>query len=283
MTTRAARSERAGPAGDPVPARAGAGAGWRIGVLLATAALAIARAWVTPRFGQDPRYFAFADVRTILGVRNGLDVLSNAAFLAVGAAGLLAVLGGRAAFRDVRERWPWAVLFLGVTLTSFGSAWFHLAPDNDSLVWDRLPMTIGFMGLLAALVSERIDPRLGLRLLVPFVAIGIWSVYAWISSEHAQAGDLRPYLLVQYYPVAAILLVLALFRPRYTATAGWLVAFAAYAAAKWAEASDGPVYAALGIVSGHTLKHLLAAGGIAALVVMLVRRRALADPAGDAP
>jgi hypothetical protein len=260
----------------------GAGAGWRIGVLLGTAALAIAKAWVTPRYGQPRSSFAFVDDRTLLGVRNALNVLSNAAFLAVGAAGLVVVLGGRIAFRDVRERWPWAVLFLGVTLTSLGSAWFHLGPDNDSLVWDRLPMTIGFMGLLAALVSERIDPALGLRLLVPLVAIGIWSVWAWISSEHAHEGDLRPYMLVQYYPVAAILLVLALFPARYTATAGWLVAFAAYAAAKWAEVNDGPVYAALGIVSGHTLKHLLAAGGIAALVVMLVRRRALADPAGDA-
>ena len=98
-------------------------------------------------------------------------------------------------------------------VTSLGSTWFHLGPNNDSLVWDRLPMTIGFMGLLAALVSERIDPGLGLKLLGPLVAVGIWSVWAWISSEHAGEGDLRPYLLVQLYPVAAILLVLALFRP----------------------------------------------------------------------
>lgn len=43
-----------------------------------------------------------------------------------------------------------AVLFAGVLLTSAGSTWYHLAPTNDSLVWDRLPMTLGFMGLFAA-------------------------------------------------------------------------------------------------------------------------------------
>jgi hypothetical protein len=37
------------------------------------------------------------------------------------------------------------VLFAGVTLSSLGSSYFHLAPDNARLMWDRLPMTIAFI------------------------------------------------------------------------------------------------------------------------------------------
>jgi hypothetical protein len=251
-----------------------AGTAWRVGVLVATAALAIAKACSMPRIPQPQDYFAFADGRTFLGVPNALNVLSNAAFAVVGAAGLL-LLRGRITFRDARERWPWVVFFVGVALTSVGSAWFHLAPSNESLVWDRLPMAVGFMGLFAALVSERISPAAGLRLLGPLVAAGIGSVIYWIATEHAGAGDLRPYYVVQFYPLAAILLVLVLFRPAYTGTAGWLVGLGSYGTAKWAEVADGRVFAALGFVSGHTLKHLLAAAGIAALLVMLRRRRAI--------
>jgi hypothetical protein len=214
-------------------------------------------------------------------VPNALNVLSNAGFAAVGVAGLASLWRGRIAFRDARERWPWAVFFAGVTLTTFGSAWFHRAPTNDSLVWDRIPMAVGFMGLFAALVSERIDVRAGLRLLGPLVAAGVGTVIYWIVSEHAGRGDLRPYLLVQFYPLLAVLLVLAVFPSAYTGTGGWIGGLGLYAAAKWAEGADARVYAALRFVSGHTVKHLLAASAIAVLLAMLRRRRVLAGARGS--
>ena len=250
---------------------------WRIGILVATAVLAIARACSIPRIPQDPRYFAFVDDRNLVGVPNALNVLSNVTFAGVGLAGLVLLWRGRIALRDARERWPWAVFFAGVALTSVGSTWFHLSPTNDSLVWDRLPMSVGFMGLFAALLAERVDVTAGLRLLAPLVAAGTGTVISWIATEHAGVGDLRPYLLVQYYPLAAIPLVLVLFPPAYTGTWGWIAGLATYAAAKWAEVEDGRLYGALGFASGHTLKHLLAASGIAVLLVMLGRRRVLPD------
>jgi hypothetical protein len=248
---------------------------WRVGILVATAVIATAITCWMPRIPQDPDYFKFVDNRTLLGVPNALNVLSNIPFAVVGVSGLLFLWRGWITFRDARERWPWTIFFAGVALTSIGSAWFHLAPDIDPLVWDRLPMAVGFMGLFAALISERIDATAGLRLLCPLVAVGIGTVGYWILSEHAHAGDLRPYLLVQYYTLAAIPIVLLLFPPAYTGTGGWLVGLGAYAAAKWAEVADGPVYAALGFMSGHTVKHLLAATGIAVLLVMLGRRRVI--------
>jgi hypothetical protein len=248
------------------------GRAWRIRILVGTGVLAVAIAFATDRVGQDQTYFDFAGSRAVL-------VLSNAAFAWAGVAGLLGLLRGRFAFRDARERWPWAVLFAGVALTSVGSAWFHLAPNDDSLAWDRLPMAVGFMGLLAALVAERIDPAAGVRLLAPLVLAGMASVAYWIVTEHAGDGDLRPYLLVQLYPLACILLVLVLFPPAYTGSGAWVVALAAYGIAKWAELADARVHdALLGVVSGHTAKHLLAAGGVAVLVRMLRRRRVLAPP-----
>lgn len=219
---------------------------------------------------QDLRYHLFADARTMLGIRNALDVLSNAGFALVGIWGLLSLR--RVAFLDPRERAPWAVLFLGVALTSLGSAWYHLDPNNATLVWDRLPMTLGFMGLFAALVCERVSVRWGLRLLVPLVLVGAGTVGWWWWRD-----DLVPYLVVQFYPLAAIPLLLALFPARYGRAEDLLVALGWYLAAKLAESYDGEVYRFLGFVSGHTLKHLLATVGAGWLVRMLLLRQ----PAGE--
>jgi hypothetical protein len=249
------------------------GRGWKIGVLVATAAGAIAWAWFAPRISQDPAYHQFADHRTILGIPNALNVLSNLGFAGAGLYGLWLILSGRATFRDQRERWPWLVLFVGVALTCLGSAWYHLDPSNHTLVWDRLPMAVGFMGLLAALVAERIDPRAGLLLLGPLVLAGLSSVLYWHFTEQAGVGDLRPYYVVQFYPLIAIPMVLVLFPSTCTGAPAYVVALAAYVAAKVAEKADQGVFQAAGFVSGHTLKHLLAAAGICSLAWMLHHRR----------
>lgn len=222
-----------------------------------------------PRFGQDPSYHRFADARLLLGVPNAFDVLSNLAFAAVGIAALL-FLGRRPdAFVDRREGLPWIVLFVGVALTSVGSAWYHLAPDNARLVWDRLPMTLGFMGLFAALLAERVSVRMGLALLPALLLAGLTSVVYWHVTETAGRGDLRPYFLVQFYPLLAILLLLAVFPARYTGATNLLVALAFYLAAKVAESYDAAIYGFGGLVSGHTVKHLLAALGAWWLLRML--------------
>jgi hypothetical protein len=248
---------------------------WRVGVLLATAVAAVVVAFGSPRLPQAIDYFDFADGRRLAGVPNALNVLSNVAFLAVGLAGLTALLGGRVRLGDPRERAPWAVFFTGVALTSVGSAWFHLAPSAGTLVWDRLPMTLGFMGLLSALLTERVDAAWGRRLLWPLLGLGLASVLYWYLSERAGAGDLRPYFLVQFYPLVALPLLLLLFPARYSGSLTYLVALGAYLLAKLAEVKDVEIYGLGGIVSGHTVKHLLAAAGIGAIVWMLGRREPL--------
>jgi hypothetical protein len=119
-------------------------------------------------------------------------------------------------FASPREILPYWVFFAGVALTSAGSAWYHLAPDDARLVWDRLPMTIAFMSLVAAVVSERIDVRIGNLLLWPLVLLGLASVVYWRWSALAGFENLRPYLAVQFGSIAVVLAVSLLYRSRYT-------------------------------------------------------------------
>jgi hypothetical protein len=240
----------------------------------AIAVIGVAIWW--PPVPQPPEYLVFADHRPALGVPNALDVLSNLAFAIVGAAGLLTLSRrrpGQPAYDWIV--WPYGALFVGVAAASAGSTYFHLAPDNARLFWDRLPMTVGFMGLLTALLAERVNRSVARALFLPLLAAGAASVLYWQWTEWNHAGDLRPYLVVQFGSLALVVLRLALYPGRGRDTAYIAAGLAAYVAAKGLELADAPIFAATGhVVSGHTLKHLVAAAGVACLVAMLRARRA---------
>jgi len=259
---------------------------WREIVLLAPAfAGAVVLAWHGP-IPQDPRYDLFADTRTMLGIPNAANVLSNLAFLLAGAAGLLFLSTDRSstAFRESRERLPYFFFFAGVCLTAFGSAWYHLAPDHARLAWDRLPMTVAFLSLFAAFLAERVRPDLARRLLAPFLLAGIASVLYWRFTEQAGRGDLRPYALVQYYPVLALGLLLVLYPARFTLGGVLWGVGGFYALAKAFELADEKILRSIGFVSGHTLKHLAAAAAASLVLFMLARRRPIEeDPSSEVP
>lgn len=119
-------------------------------VLAALALIAVGLALFLPPMPQPLAYHDFADKRSAYGIANFLDVASNASFLLAGLA-ILAVLAARpAAFEEPRERWPWLVFAIGLLMTGAGSCHYHLDPGNETLFWDRLPMTIAFMALIAA-------------------------------------------------------------------------------------------------------------------------------------
>lgn len=218
---------------------------------------------LVPPIPQWPEYHAFADRRGWFGIANVLDVLSNIPFLLIGwmgvvAAGRLTRGEGAAALRRL-----YRVLFVCVFLTGVGSMVYHLAPDNTMLVWDRLPMAIGFMALFATVIAEMVDYRWASRFLPLLLALGMGSVIYWAWSEAHGTGDLRGYGLVQFLPIGLILLITALYpAPRhYLRHLFGLIAF--YGISKALEYSDTLVFDALrGVVSGHTLKHLVAAGGV---------------------
>ena len=201
-----------------------------------------------------------------------VDVVSNVAFLLAGLAGLFVVFSGRACFEFPAERWPYAVFFLGVLLTAAGSAWYHLSPDNESLFWDRLPMTIAFMGLVSSQVVERIGVRPGLFLLGPMLLVGMASVVYWIVSERTGAGNVLPYALLQGYAVVVLLMMAALHPSRYTRANDLYFIFGWYVLAKLLEHFDAQVLAYSHAVSGHSLKHVAAAAAGFVACRMLVQR-----------
>ncbi len=251
--------------------------GLRLLVLGAITLVPVVTLVVLPRIPQDPAYHLFADRRTMLAIPHALNVLSNIPFLFVGVAGLLFLLGRgwsaeRRLFLDPKERWTYGIFFLGTALTSFGSAYYHWAPSNGRLLWDRLPMTLGFMSLLAAVIAERVSAKLGRRLLIPLIATGVASLIYWRQTELLGRGDLRVYGLVQFYPALAIPLLMLIFPPRYTRAPDLLVALGFYAMAKIFEVLDARIFALGHVVSGHTLKHLLAAFCVYWVLRMLEKR-----------
>ncbi|MBI3778925.1 MAG: ceramidase domain-containing protein [Gammaproteobacteria bacterium] len=220
-----------------------------------------------PPITQDPEYHVFADRRGLLGIPNFLDVTTNLAFLAVGIAGIV-LCASR--WHGIGARWAWMACFTGVALVSLGSGYYHVAPDNDSLVWDRLPMSIGFMALSVAVLSEHVSLRLEKYLLVPAIALGIASVIYWHYTD-----DLRLYVLVQFLPLLLLPVVLLLFKSPYPHRGLLLPALAIYVVSKLAEHYDTAVFAATGnILSGHSLKHLLAAAALFVVYRMLRARKA---------
>jgi hypothetical protein len=238
-----------------------------------TVAVAVA-ASLAPRIPQPLSYHDFADQRALLGIPNFGDVASNLLFAASGVWGLVALLRapGRELFIDSRERWAYVFVFLGLLLTAIGSSYYHLAPDNARLVWDRLPMTLAFMGLVAAMVSERVSVPAGFYLLPPLLLVGVGSVVHWWHTEAIGAGDLRFYAAVQVYAVL-VLPVLLLLPPRYTRNSDFVVIFVFYVLAKICETADRQIFSLdQRTISGHTLKHL-AAGAAGLWILRMVQKR----------
>ena len=183
---------------------------------------------------------------------------------------------GKRLFRDQREIWPCRLFFLGAVLIGFGSGYYHLDPDNERFLWDRLAMMLTFMAWFAAIVSERVSLRARLRLLPLFVVAGLGSAVWWGWSEAHGLGDLRFYLLMQLLPMLLIPLLLWRYPPRYSGDSTILTVIGLYLLALLFDLSDHPVFELTGgWGSGHAIKHLIAALAVVGVVLHLRRRQAL--------
>lgn len=244
-------------------------------LLVAVAVVLAVIALFLPPIPQPLAYHNFADQRSFLSIPNFGDVVSNLPFALVGICGLIFLRKPRPEkFSDRRERWLYLIMFAGLILTAFGSAYYHLAPGNARLVWDRIPIMMVFMALLAAVIAERISVQAGLWLFPVLEAAGIGSVLIWRAGELRGHGDLRFYAAVQVYAILVLLLLL-LFPPKYTHGSDIAVVVGFYILAKILEESDRQVFALGHIVSGHTLKHLAAATAGYWILRMLQKRKVL--------
>ncbi|MBC7772170.1 MAG: hypothetical protein H7210_06735 [Pyrinomonadaceae bacterium] len=253
---------------------------WRAGLIIAIVLIAAITMLAVPRFAQPEAFHNFADTRAWLGVPNFLDVITNAPFAIAGALGLVnlwrRVRRDRASIVTASiplmaiDRVCLAGVFIGVGLTSIGSAYYHLAPGNERLFWDRLPMLLTFIGLLVTLIAERVSPKTAAWVLAPFLILGASTLIYWRQTELAGAGDLRPYFLVQGAALASVLLIVLLYPARYLPTKWLMLGLACYAGAIVFEQLDRAVWSAWNIigvelVSGHTIKHVCA--GVGAILI----------------
>jgi hypothetical protein len=234
--------------------------------------LAVAAMLLHGPIAQLEHYHEFADTRVLFGLPNAADVLSNIGFALVG-------LWGFWALRDKRHHpmleaaWPGYCVFLAaLVLTAFGSSFYHLLPDNARLLWDRLPIALACAGLLAAVRAETHDAPQPRWVLPALIAAAVSSVIWWSITESLGAGDLRPYLLMQGAPLVFIPLWQALYRSPRADRVAFGIAILLYVVAKVAELNDHAIFHALGFMSGHTIKHLLAVGAGAVLTANLVCR-----------
>lgn len=234
-------------------------------VVICVAVLLVLAAFILPVVNQPQTFHDFADKRSLLFVPNAGDVLSNLAFLIVAIWGLI-VLGKDividASQNNLRNAYRW--MFLGLVLTAFGSAFYHWAPTDKRLVWDRLPMTIVFMPLLVATLIERLNLK-GNWLLATAIFAGAASVFYWKFS-----GNLMPYFIAQYGAIFLVLLSMILLPSPYTKRYNILIAAGFYAIAFMCEKFDRNIFSFTNeIISGHTIKHLSAATGFCFIVSMI--------------
>ncbi len=211
---------------------------------------------------QDLAYHDFSDNVGWFNVPNILNVLSNLPFLIIGLLGLHKLINLNSLNIIHDNQLAYVALFIGTALVAFGSGYYHLWPNNQTLVWDRLPMTIAFMGLFSIVISEFISIKLGKILLFPLLIIGLASVIYWHVTETNGQDDLRFYAIVQFFPMLAIPIILITFNSSFNLISGYWWLLVAYIAAKLFEHFDAAVHDILIIMSGHSIKHVAAAIGV---------------------
>lgn len=253
----------------------------RVFILLVVVMTLIVAAFLSPPTPQPDAYHEFVGQHTYLGIPNFGNIVSNLPFLWVGIAGLIFLHKEKkrnscGAGFVLPEHRPYLVMFICTILVFSGSAYYHWAPDNHSLFWDRLPIAMGIMALLTAVWQERIPTKQPDGVLVVLVLLGAASVMYWIWSEQQGSGNLNYYIATQGGAILLIILLVTFFPSRYSRGSDFYAVLGWYALAKLAELLDEPVYQLGGIISGHALKHLLAGLAVYWVLRMLKRREPLA-------
>ncbi len=226
---------------------------WRVWIVLTVAAVGVIGSLFVPRIPQDPAYHQFVDDRTLLGIPNFWNVVTNIPFV------LVSIFGLARLSKVVTLRSGYLIVCIGIVLVAVGSSYYHYAPSTTSLVWDRLPMTLVFMALFSTIIEDRVSRRAGKALLWPLIVVGAASVGYWYLSESQGSGDLRPYGLVQFLPLLLIPLILILFPSGALRLSFLWWTLVTYALSKVAEHFDLRIFEITGMISGHSIKHLLAA------------------------
>ncbi len=212
---------------------------------------------------QDTHYHFFADNRLMYDVPNFWNVVSNFPFIIIGMIGVTYVTKSRPnnAFKELSL--GCYVFFIGIFFTGIGSAYYHWNPTNQTLIWDRLPMTISFMAFFSVLIGDTISLKAGKQILWPLILLGFMSIIYWTA-----LGDLRLYILVQFLPVILTPIILLLYKSYSNSAKYFWMMILFYAFAKIFESFDHQTFYNCGM-SGHSIKHVFAALAPVSLILAL--------------
>lgn len=240
--------------------------------LLIISILSVIGVFMMPSIPQDVLYHEFADQQIWFGIPNFFNVVSNIPYMLIGFAGLRLLSSDNKVELIESIRFIYRLFFAGVLLVGLGSGYYHLSPQNSTLLWDRLPMAVAFMSFFTIVLAEFMREKLAPILFPLLLFLGLASVLYWYWSESIGRGDLRLYLLVQFLPVVLMPVIFLSYSSRFTKVYFFWLVLVCYGLAKGFESIDFEVYEFTGIVSGHTLKHLVSAVGPFMLYLALIRR-----------
>ena len=228
----------------------------KVAILALVTAVIIVTAVLVNPVSQDQQYHQFADQRVFFEIPNALNVATNLFFALIGFTGLYFLCIRRSLIVVDSIFAVYITFFAALAAVAPGSAYYHWMPDNQSMVWDRLPMTLAFMSFFTIILAERLSLKFARIIFLPLIIVGVLSIVYWYRSELAGNGDLRPYGLVQFLPMLLIPMILLMFEEKFTRVRAiwWFLGW--YLVAKIFEILDQQVFESLALISGHSLKHL---------------------------
>jgi len=232
----------------------------KLNAIYITLIIGILVALIIPAIPQDPEYHNFADQRQMFGISHFWNVISNLPFIIVSYIAVNNLLQAGILKYPQALFSCYLIFFIAMGVVGIGSAYYHLQPTNETLFWDRLPMTVSFMAFMSIIIGEFISEKVALKLMLPLILIGTATVIYWYFTEQAGHGDLRAYVLIQFLPMLIIPMILLMFPARYTHTGYLWAMLATYLFAKIFEFFDAGLFNIFGL-SGHAIKHFFAAVG----------------------
>lgn len=229
--------------------------------------------WNFPPIAQPENYHDFADKRAFFGLNHAFDVLSNLPIFFVGIWGIYFLKKTNLQSTSTFEKNLWFVFFGATAFVAIFSFYYHLAPDNFRLFWDRIGLSVLFLSFFSLMLEERINHKIGVRLAIPLIIFGVGSVFYWILTEKAGAGDLRFYVLTQFGPIIVLPFLFFLFPSKHPGQYWIYGSLGFYILAKFAEEWDAQIFHFFHEnLAGHTLKHLLSSISLVFIVLYLKKR-----------
>lgn len=211
----------------------------KIGLLFSLFSVLLVILYRTSPISQEESYHQCADTRSFFGIPHFVNIASNLLLVLLGVWGLAFLSSSKPPFfHHFQEKGMWKIFFGGSILAGMGSMYYHWRPSNFSLTVDRLPLSIVFMAFFSLMIIERVHFQAGLQITPWLLLAGISRVVYWILTENLSKGDLRPYILVQFFPFVAIPLILLFFRATYTGQQWLWISLAGYSLAKGFELID---------------------------------------------